>query len=242
MHSNFTDNFISNKSGLEYLRANMMGPNAMRVAEELAAHLDIKEDMRILDLGCGRGLSTMLLVQKYGATVAAADLWIPPTENDERFKHIGIDGKTFPVSVDASKGLPFAEGYFDLLFSVDAYHYFGRTPDMIPSLIPFVKKGGYIAVAVPGWKMEMMKGVPEELKPYLSDEDAEMFQTTDWWKTLWSQADGVEIVTCREMSCCKQAWDEWLTSPNPHAVQDIGIMEAEQGKYFNLVQIIAKVI
>jgi len=91
-----------------------------------------------------------LLVQKYGATVFAADLWIPPTENYERFRTLGIDGKTIPISVDATKGLPFANDYFDILFSVDAYHYFGDTPEMLPSLIPYVKKGGFVAIAVPG--------------------------------------------------------------------------------------------
>ncbi|MEA4902687.1 SAM-dependent methyltransferase [Desulfitobacterium sp.] len=103
--------------------------------------------MRILGLGCGCGLSTLLLAKKYGVSVFAADLWISPTENYERFQSIGIDDKAVPISVDATKGLPFADRYFDLLFTVDAYHYFGDTSEMLPSLVPFVKRGGYIAVA-----------------------------------------------------------------------------------------------
>ncbi len=110
----FTNQFISSQKNLEFLKVNMMGPNAMRIAEELASYLPITEKMRILDLGCGCGLSTLFLTQKYGAKVFAADLWISPTENYERCKSIGIDDKTIPVSVDATKGLPFANGYFDL--------------------------------------------------------------------------------------------------------------------------------
>ena len=127
----FTNRFISNDKNAEFLKSAMMGPNAMRVAEELASHLDINKNMRILDLGCGCGLSTLLLVKKYGAFVFAADLWISPTENYERFKSVGIDDKAIPISVDATKGLPFANGYFDLLFTVDAYHYFGDTAEML---------------------------------------------------------------------------------------------------------------
>jgi hypothetical protein len=63
-----------------------------------------------------------------------------------------------------------------------------------------------------------------------------------WWRDLWSMADGIEITDCREMACCKQAWDEWLTSPNPVALNDVKMMEAENGQYFNLIQMIAKVI
>ena len=86
----FTNQFIADHNNLEFLKANMMGPNAMRVSEELASHLNINEKMRVLDLGCGCGLSTLLLTKKYGASVFAADLWISPTENYGRFQSIGI--------------------------------------------------------------------------------------------------------------------------------------------------------
>jgi len=238
----FTEQFISNDRNMEFLKSTMMGPNAMRIAEELASYLDINENMRILDLGCGCGLSTLLLVKKFGATVFAADFWISPTENYSRFQSIGIDDKAVPIYVDATKGLPFANGYFDLLFTVDAYHYFGDTEEILPSLIHYIKKGGYIAVAIPGIKCEFGENVPEEMKPFWLDEVARTIHSLDWWKELWSKAEGIEILDAREMNCCKQAWDEWLTSPNPYAREDIKMMEAEGGKYFNLLQLIAKVI
>ncbi len=238
----FTNQFMSNDKNVEFLKATMMGPNAMRLSEELSSHLNINENMRILDLGCGCGLSTLLLTKKYGASVFAADLWISPTENYERFQSVGIDNKAVPISVDATKGLPFANGYFDLLFTVGAYHHFGDTPEMLPSLIPFVKKGGYIAVAIPGIKYEFGENVPDEMKPFWNSEVARTIHSLDWWKNLWETEKGIEIIDIREMLCCKQSWEEWLTCPNPYAVGDKKMMEAEGGRYFNLVQLIAKVI
>jgi len=242
MDFTFTDRFISDEKNLEFTLATVMGPNAMRVAEELATYLDIREDMRVLDLGCGMGLSTLFLAQKYGAQVFAADLWIPPTDNYERFKSFGIDGKAIPISADATKGLPFANGYFDILFTVDSYHYFGDAPEMLPSLIPFVKKGGYIAIAIPGLKYEFGENVPDEMKPFWEPEVARTIRSLDWWKDLWNGTEGIEIADISEMACCKQSWDEWLASPSPYAAEDVEMMKAENGQYFNLIQMIAKVV
>ena len=238
----FTEKFMSEEKNRTFLKENMMGPNAIRLSEEMASYLTIEEDMRVLDLGCGRGLSTLYLVEEFGVNVFAADLWISPTENYERFKALGIDDKAVPILADATKGLPFADEYFDLLFSVGAYHHFGDTEDMLPSLIPFVKKGGYIALAIPGIKYEFGENVPPEMQPFWNSEVARKIHSLAWWKELWQKADGIEIVDIREMLCCDQSWDEWHTATWEGIEEDIKMREAEGGKYYNLIQLIAKVV
>ena len=231
MNTPFTDAYDQ-----DFLLNNMMGPNAMRVAEELAARLPLAKGMRVLDLGCGMGISSILLAGKYGVTVFAADLWISPTENAVRFSSLGLDEKIIPLSVDATKDLPFAHEYFDMILSVDSYHYYGNNAAMLPKLLPHLKEDGVISVAVPGLKKDFPGGVfPPELQPFRVPDMN--FYSCDWWQALWEGAPGIEIMECREMDCCKQAWDEWLKSPHPYAKRDIPMMEAEGGKYYNLVQI-----
>ena len=91
-------------------------------------------------------------------------------------------------------------------------------------------------------KYEFGKNVPEDMQPFWNGEMERTLHSLAWWKALWEQADGVEITDCREMSCCRQAWEEWLTGDHPIVAEDIKMMAAEGGKYFNLLQLIAKVI
>lgn len=240
--NSFTNEFMSSEKNMDFLRTNMMGPNALRMAEEMASHLTITPNMRILDLGCGAGLSTMLLARKYGATVFAADLWISPTDNYERFQALGIEGQTVPLSADVTKGLPFAHGYFDIIFTLDAYHYFGGDPQILPALIPLVKKGGCIAVAIPALKYEFGENVPEEMKPFWNSEVDRTMHSLKWWRALWKQAPGIEIVDTFTMATTRQAWREWHTAYHPVIEEDIKMMAAEGGKYFDFIQMIARVI
>lgn len=234
MNTPFTDNYDR-----EFLLNTMMGPNAMRITEEMTSFLPLVPGMRILDLGCGMGLSSILLAEKYDVTVFAADLWISPTENAERFASLGLDAKIIPLLVDATKEIPFAHAYFDMIISVDSYHYFGGNEAMLPKLLPFVKKGGLVAVAIPGLTQDFPEGqLPEELQPYWTPEWT--FYSPGWWRALWEKESGISVAVLREMDSCKQAWDDWLQSPNPHAQGDIPMMEGGAGKYFNIIQIIGR--
>ncbi len=226
----FTDAFDK-----QILLETMMGPNALRVSEEMASFLHLDEKMRVLDLGCGMGLSTTLLAKQYGCSLVAADLWISPTDNARRFEQLGILDRVVPLSLDATKDIPFAEDYFDVVFSVDSYHYYGNTPEMLPKLLRYLKPGGTFAVAVPGFAQELGGAIPPGMEPYW--EDDMNFHTCAWWEELWKQADGFRVDLCREMDCFRQSWDEWLESSNPYAVKDRGMMEAGGYRYFNLVQI-----
>jgi len=234
MNTPFTDNYDKT-----FLLDTMMGPNAMRITEELAGYLPLTPGMRILDLGCGNGISSILLAQKYDVTVFAADLWISPTENARRFASLGLEAKVYPFLVDATQDIPFAHEYFDMIISVDSYQYFGNNESMLPKLLPFLKKDGLIAIAVPGFNQNFPEGqLPPEVKPFWTPEWN--FYSCDWWRALWEKESGIAITALREMDSCKQAWDEWLQSPNPYAQSDIPMMQAGAGKYFNIIQMIGR--
>lgn len=229
---------FKSRHGEAFERENMMGPNSVRIIEELTGSLKqkLKKGMRILDLGCGRGLTSIFLAEEFEATVFAVDLWISATENHRRFRELGLDDRIIPIHAEAHD-LPFSEEYFDLAVCIDAYHYFGADEGYLTShLAPLVKKGGEIAVGVPGLKREFTDGVPPEMQPYWFDDIN--IHSCDWWLELWKKSEMVDVLGCSEMKCCDLAWKEWLVCDNDYARRDIGMMQAEGGKYFNIVSII----
>ncbi|MCL1996171.1 MAG: class I SAM-dependent methyltransferase [Defluviitaleaceae bacterium] len=245
MSSAFSNKFIADEKNFALLQELMWGPNAIRQSEELASHFTITKGMKILDLGCGTGLSPLYLVQAHGAEVFATDLFADPTENYERFVKLGVADKIVPMIIDATQQLPFAKSYFDAIFSVGAYNMFGDNEKILSILASYVKKGGYIAVSFPGLKYDFGDNVPAEMQPFWEVPDvARYVRGIEWWKDLWGKAEDIEIVNISEQACHDIAWREYLASIDPSGEDKwtLDMMAAEGGKYFNTIQLIAKVI
>ena len=117
--------YKTEKYDKDFLKENMMGPNSMMILEELLNEVPLKAGMRVLDLGCGNGLTSVFLAKEYGVQVFALDLWISATDNYRRFLKNGVDDLIIPIHADA-QDMPFAEEFFDAVVSVDAYHYVGN--------------------------------------------------------------------------------------------------------------------
>ena len=250
MSNTFSNKFVADEKNVALLQKTMWGPNAIRQSEELASHFTITPDMRILVLGCGKGLSCFYLAQEFGTQVFATDLYADPTENYELFQSLGVADKIVPMVLDGTQPMPFAEQYFDVIFSVGAYNCFGDTEEALPNLARYVKKGGTIAVSFPGLKYDFGDNVPPEMQPFWDVPDVARFvRGIEWWRELWNKAKGVEILNISEQTCHDIAWKEYIASLKPD-IEDYGlgsdkwtldIITAEDGKYYNTIQLIAKV-
>lgn len=224
---------------IDFLNENMMGPNAWLIAEELTTNLPLKKGMRVLDLGCGRGLTSIFLSKRFGVEVFAVDLWTSATENFSRFKQAGVSELIVPMQFDALQ-LPFAEGFFDAVVSVDSYHYFGNNDTYFENVLkPILKKDAIVAIAFPGMRYEVHNNILEEMKPLWEEEALEMWHSIDWWKPKFElHLKNFEI---SEMGCFDKAWQDWLSCDNPYAIEDRVMIATDNGRYMNLIKLTGRI-
>lgn len=210
------------------VQSKIMGPNPLKLCEELLHDTDLPQGSIVCDLGSGTGITSVMLAREYGLVVHAVDLWSDPEENHTFFRNMGLaDDAIRPVKADASQGLPFAPGFFDAVISIDSYNYYGRDPRYLGErLLPYVKHGGTLHLAIPGMLSDCHDDLPECLLASWTPEQLEFMHDRAWWHAMISQTPGVVIEDMRLMECTGEAWADWIACDNPYAVGDRAAVEA----------------
>lgn len=231
----------SEKYNTPALQAKIMGPNPVKLEEELLLDHQIPEGAVVCDLGSGQGLTSVFLAKEYGFTVYAADLWSDPEENRAFFDEMGLSEKQIiPVKADAEK-LPFEKEFFDAVVSVDSYNYFGRNSRYLDEkLLPFVKSGGYLYIAIPGMKKDCHDDLPPALLLSWTPEQLEYMHDVTYWTAMVGKSKNAEILSVHEMESNEEVWADWLKQENEYAVGDRKSMQAGGGKYLNFIAIVMR--
>jgi len=220
------------------MRSRSMGPNPLKLCEELLGYTDIPAGSVVLDLGSGAGLTSALMARECGLIVYAADLWSDPSDNMRFFEECGLTNRQIvPLKADAT-ALPFAHGFFDAIVSVDSYNYFGRDPKYLGEcLLPLVKPGGELLFAIPGMVRDCHDDLPACLLASWTPEQLDYMHDVSWWSANFAQTEGVEIVDMREMECTREAWADWIGCDNEYAAGDRVAVESGALDYLNTIAV-----
>jgi SAM-dependent methyltransferase len=232
----------------EWVVENQMGPNALWLIEWLLGSLLLKPGMRVLDLGCGRSLTSIFMAKEFGVQVWAADLWITPDHNRKRAEAAGVGDAVFPLRAEAH-ALPFPNDFFDAIVSIDAYHYFGTDVLYLGYLMRFLRPEGHVGIVVPGL-MQSVGSVPEHLaRPQSNgkvfwEDDCWSFKTEDWWREHWGRNSGAGDV---RVDTLQDGWRHWRdferiveSSGKSAFPSDAEALEADGGRYIGFVRAIAR--
>ncbi|MGP4020431.1 SAM-dependent methyltransferase [Saccharopolyspora sp. 5N708] len=228
---------------------NCMGPNPLWLLEDLGRDCVLRPGMKVLDLGCGLGMTSIFLAREYDVEVWAADLWIAPEDNRTRFRTAGVADRAHPVAADARE-LPFDEGKFDAIVGVGSYHYFGTDDLYIGYITKFLAPGGQLAVAVPSVRRELrdVGGIPDHLRTGIGWEVLS-FHTPNWWRFHWEQTHLVEVTAARMQHEGWADWKLWCEVCAEHSsdetvrrgsVRDLRMLDADRGEHLTFALITAR--
>jgi SAM-dependent methyltransferase len=221
---------------------NSMGPSVLWLTEWLSQAMDLQPGMQVLDMGCGKAISSIFLAKEFGIQVWATDLWIAASENRRRIEEAGVADRVFPIHAEAH-ALPFADAFFDAALSMDAYHYFGTDDLYLGSYARFVRPGAQIGIAVPGVRHEFGTDVPEPLLPYWHW-DFCSFHSPAWWRAHWEKTGLVDVTTADWMP---DGWKLWLrreelcellgtrTSP-----EEAAMLREDAGRHLGFTRVVAR--
>ena len=231
----------TNKYDKELIKDKIMGPNPLKLLEELLKDNKIKEGSTIMDLGSGTGLTSVFLAKEYNYKVYAVDLWSNPKSNRRFFNKMNIPkNQIIPVKMDGAK-LDFDYEYFDAVISTDSYNYFGRDNNYLDNkLLPYIKKGGYIYIAVPGMKKDCHNNIPKELLLSWNSEELDYIHDINYWKNIITKSKNSGIISIYEMESNRECWQDWIECDNDYAKKDKKSIDAGALKYLNFIGIVLR--
>ena len=215
------------------------GANPLWLTEWLAEALDLRQGMRVLDLGCGRALSSVFLRREFGVQVWATDLWFSASENIQRVRDAGVEDGVFPIHADA-RLLPFSEEFFDAVVSIDSFMYYGTDDLYLNYLARFIKPGGPVGIALAGFLNEIDDPVPGHLAEWWAAEMPYSLHSAIWWRRHWERSGILDIAVADTLPDGWQFWLDWLQLVAPTNEKEIRALEADAGRHFGYVRAVGR--
>ncbi len=233
----------------EWVLQGWMGPNVLWLTEWLCERMEFRPGMRVLDMGCGKALSSIFLAKEFGVEVWANDLWIPATENWQRVREVGLEDRVFPIHAEAHE-LPYADEFFDAIISLDSYQYYGTDDLYLGYFCKFVRPGGQLGIVVPGLMRDFDGPLPEHLTRIVADgkpfwePECWCFHTADWWRQHWGKAGLVDVEVADVLP---DGWKDWVQYEKACGEAGTLLFPSEEetlvedaGRYLALVRVVAR--
>lgn len=132
--------------GLDQVFENTLHPGGLKLTARLAEVAMLKPGSKVLDIGCGMGITAIFVARHYGCSVTGID--ISPTfiaSARERAENENLIGKTSFITADAQE-LPLFSAIFDVVVSECSLSLLPDKERAIDELWRVLKPGGRITI------------------------------------------------------------------------------------------------
>ncbi len=230
----------SSKYDRDWMIANSMGPNAVWLTEFLSEAVDLQPGMKVLDLGCGKAMSSIFLAREFDVEVWATDLWIAAADNETRIREARLFDQVHAIHAEAHS-LPYEKGFFDVIVSLDAFHYFGTDDLYLGYLTKFLNRRGRIGIVSPGLVTEFERDPPKHLQEGWAWDFAS-FHSPNWWRRHWERIGKVDVEVADWLENGWQFWAHWdrALEKERGVKGDAEMVEADAGRNLGFVRVTAR--
>ena len=199
-----------------YTRAELyedcLGGGGLYLATQMVRTMRLQAGDIVLDLGCGKGTTSLFLAKQFGLKVIAVDLWTSATFLNQKFTKFGYRDQITPLQLDVTRELPFAEGYFDAIFCMNSFSFYGGTVAFLHHLLTHLKPGGQLClgseVLTTEFTAEQIQNPPEvyafKLPPpnetvNVFEDDFKKQHTAHWWRELFEHSGLLKVEHCQNL-------------------------------------------
>lgn len=199
------------------------GGGGLYLAVRMARLLQMKPGDIVLDLGCGKGTTSIFLAKHYGVTVIALDLWTPAAFLDRKFSVRGYRDRIIPLNLDITQPLPFGDDYFDAVFCMNSFNFYGGNVEFLRHLLRHLKPGGQLCI---GSEVLTREFTPEEIQnpPHVyafhlppPHEHVDVFQgdfikqhSPGWWRDFFENSGLLHVEYCEHLDDVAVLFEEML--------------------------------
>lgn len=190
----------------------------------------------VLDLGCGKGATSIFLASHFGVQVTALDLWTSADFLEGKFKEQGVPDRITPIQMDATEPLPFSENYFDAIFCMNSFNFYGGNVDFLRHLLKHLKPGGQLCVGSEvlsaEFTAEQLANPPQvyAFKLPSPNEHVDVFEddfkkqhTPEWWCNLFQSSGLLQVEYCQELEDADVLYEELVRYEYEHNIDPFDV-------------------
>jgi SAM-dependent methyltransferase len=197
------------------------GGGGLYLAVRMLRLLNLEKDREVLDLGCGKGESSVFMARHHGVRVTALDLWTTSEFLTRKFATRGVSSQASAIQMNVTGPLPFADDEFDAIFCMNSFSFYGANPGFLPHLLKHLKPGGRLCI---GSEVLSAEFTPEQLAnpPYVyafnlpaPNEHVNVFEddfikqhSPGWWRELFQTSSLMDVETCYELEDAEAIYQE----------------------------------
>ena len=197
------------------------GGGGLYLAVHMLRSLRLKRDDIVLDLGCGKGPTATFLAKHQGVQVVALDLWTSAEFLDQKFRTLGLRNRILPLNMDATQPLPFACDYFDAIFCMNSFSFYGGSFAYLRHILKHLKPGGLLCIGSEvlsaEFSPEQIASPPDVYSFKLPEPNQQVDVFTDdfrkqhtpvWWRDLFEHSGLLKIETFYELEDADVIYEE----------------------------------